>query len=119
MIDQQEGDLAGVFFRSEIGDIDLVWGDDSCGVRHILLKHINEKDFPTVNCMIDNVSDIILSGQISFDNQDKAILRKNGYIVIIRKNYRINGKKLETKNWILTAYAKESSDTTQAPPGTD
>ena len=28
-------------------------------------------------------------------------------VAVVRKNYRINGKKLETKNWILTAYHKE------------
>ena len=49
--------------------------------------------------------------------QDFITQVRNGYQVIIRKNYRINGKKLETKNWVLTAYSKESSDTTQAPPG--
>ena len=66
---------------------------------------------------IRQVSDVILAGLIKFDSPDKAVISRNGYQVIIRKNYRINGKKLETKNWVLTAYSKESSDTTQAPPG--
>ena len=117
LVDHQEGDLVGVFSRKDLGEIDLVWGDESCGVRHILLRHINEKDFPTVNLMIEAVSDVILAGLIKFDSPDKAVISRNGYQVIIRKNYRINGKKLETKNWVLTAYSKESSDTTQAPPG--
>lgn len=117
LIDCQEGDLEGVFTRKEIGDIDLIWGDSNCGVRHILEKHINGRDFPTVSDMISKVSDIIQTGHISLNNKDKAIFRKNGFIVIVRRNYRINGKKLESKNWILTAYSKESSNTTKAPPG--
>lgn len=117
LIDHQEGDLFGVFNRSDLGDIDLLWGDDDCGVRHILLKHINEKDFPTVNLMIDTVTDVILSGNLDKENGDKAVLKKGGYVAVIRKNYRINGKKPESRNWVLTAYSKQSSDTTQAPPG--
>lgn len=38
------------------------------------------------------------------------------YSTVIRKNYRINGKKPETRNWVLTAYSKEPSDITLAPP---
>ena len=117
LIDHQEGDLRGVFSRNDVGDIDLVWGDDYCGVRHILLKHINSRDFPTVNQMIDTVTGIVLNGSITYDNPDKVVLKKEGYVAVIRKNYRIEGKKPETKNWILTAYSKESSDTTKAPPG--
>ena len=119
LINRQEGDARAVFTRNDIGDIDLVWGDENCGVRHILVKHINERDFPTVNQMIEEVSNIILYGHISYDNPDKAILQNDGYIVAIRKNYRIDGKKLETQNWILTAYSKKSSDTTRAPLDTD
>ena len=119
LINRQEGDARAVFSRDDIGDIDLVWGDENCGVRHILVKHINEKDFPTVNQMIEEVTSIILDGNLSFDNPDKAILQKDGYIVAIRKNYRIDGKKLETQNWVLTAYSKKSSDTTRAPLDTD
>lgn len=117
LIDHQEGDLAGVFFREEIGDIDLVWGDDNCGVKHILLKHINNKDFPTINQMIETVTDVVSEGNLYYDNPDKAVFERNGYLAVIRKNYRINGKKPETKNWTLTAYSKKSSDTTNAPPG--
>ena len=116
MIDHQDGDLLGVFSRIEIGDIDLVWGDNNCGVKHIILKHINDKDFATVNSMIDSVTDIIQNGVLEFENRDKVVLKKDGFVVVVRKNYRINGKKPEPKNWILTAYSKESSDTTKAPP---
>ena len=85
----------------------IVWGDENCGVRHILMKHINDRDFPTVDDMIMRVSSVINEGAIEYGNSDKAMLRKNGYVAVVRKNYRINGKKLEAKNWILTAYHKE------------
>lgn len=119
LIDHQEGDLQGVFFRKGIGEIDLVWGDESCGVCHILLKHINDKDFPTVNHMIQSISDIVKNGHSCQENPDVAVLKKDGFIVVIRKNYRIKGKKPESKNWILTAYSKESSAATRAPLDND
>lgn len=119
LIDHQDGDLIGVYSIPGIGDIDLVWGDAACGVNHILLKHINDKDFPTVNQMIDAVSEIVISGNLSFESEDKLVIRKNGFVVIIRKNYWIDGKKLESKNWILTAYSKESSGITLAPLDTN
>jgi len=118
LIDHQEGDLRSVFCREDTGPIDLIWGDENCGVRHILVKHINQNDFPTVNQMIERITSMIQEGEISYENADKAALKKDGYFAIIRKNYRIDGKKPEPKTWVLAAYAKESSDTTSAPPST-
>lgn len=112
LIDHQEGDLRAVFRRKDTGPIDLIWGDENCGVRHILEKHINQKDFPTVNQMIEKITSMIQEGEIFHENADKVVLKKDGYLAIIRKNYRIDGKKPEPKTWVLTAYAKESSDTT-------
>ena len=117
LIDHQEGDLRAVFSREDIGQIDLVWGDENFGVRHILVKHINQKDFPTVNQMIDRITSMIQEGTLYFEDSDKVVLKHDGYLAIIRKNFRTNGKKPEPKIWVLTAYAKESSDTTSAPPG--
>ena len=115
LIDRQEGDILGVYYRKGIGEVDLVWGDESCGVCHILLRHINQKDFPTVNEMIVRITDIVENGFPTRINADVIVLKKDGYVVVIRRNYRINGKKPESKNWILTAYSKEPSDATRAP----
>ena len=119
LIDHQDGDLRGVFHREEIGDIDLIWGDKQSGICHILLKHINHKDYPTVSAMINGITDLINLGKAESLTSDKLVVRKDGYVGIIRRNYRIEGKKPEPKNWVLTAYNKDSSDTTQAPPDTD
>jgi len=119
LINHQEGDLVGVFSRNDIGDVDLVWGDDSCGVCHILLRHISEKDFPTIDQMILAITDIVQNGNSERESPDVMVIRKGIYVVIVRKNYRINGKKPEPKNWILTAYSKESSNVTLAPPDND
>ena len=77
----------------DTGPIDLIWGDENYGVRHILVKHINQKDFPTVNQMIERITSMIQDGTISYENAEKVVLKKDGYLAIIRKNYRIDGKK--------------------------
>ena len=67
--------------------------------------------------MIERITLMVQEGIISYENEDKVVLKKDGYLAIIRKNYRTDGKKPEPKTWVLTAYAEESSDTTSAPPG--
>ncbi len=59
LTNHESGDLLGVFHRKDIGDIDMVWGDDSGGLCHILNKHINDKDFPTVKNLVSRIDDII------------------------------------------------------------
>lgn len=34
---EKRGHVKGAFHREDIGDIDLIWGDDTCGLQHILL----------------------------------------------------------------------------------
>jgi len=60
----------------DTGPIDLIWGDENYGVRHILVKHINQNDFPTVNQMIERITSMIQDGTISFENAEKVVLKK-------------------------------------------
>ena len=117
LVNHESGDLLGVFHRNDIGDIDMVWGDEGGGLCHILNKHINDKDFPTVKDLVSRIEDIINKGEVDerHSNADKLVLVKDGYLVTIRKNVRENGKKIADKNWVLTAYNKDASATTKAP----
>ncbi len=117
LVNHESGDLLGVFHRKGIGDIDMVWGDDGGGLCHILSKHINDKDFPTVKDLVSHLEAIINNGDVDnrHSNADKLTLIKDGYIVTIRRNVRENGKKIADKNWVLTAYNKDVPATTLAP----
>lgn len=42
IMEHKDGVLLGVFHRSGVGDIDLVWGDDKGGFAHIINKHVGE-----------------------------------------------------------------------------
>ena len=109
------GDLLGVFHRNDVGDIDMVWGDEGGGLCHILNKHINDKDFPTIKELVSRIEDIVNNGAVDFSNGDKIVLKKDGYVVTIRRNIRDKGIKIADKNWVLTAYNKDAPANTKAP----
>lgn len=101
LLSHKSGDLLGVFHRDEIGDIDLVWGDNKKGFKHIIDEHINVllPDFKDEEDAINRIEDIINNGTIVKEGDGKATFEKDGYKVVVSKN--IEGKK---KNWVLTAF---------------
>ena len=105
------GDLLGMFHRKDVGDIDLVWGDENGGLAHILNKHVGEgKSFANVDEAMSHIQNIIETGKNDFEDGDKIVFRKGSELVTVRKNFREGGKKIADKNWILTAYDKEAAD---------
>lgn len=117
LVNHESGDLLGVFHRNDVGDIDMIWGDEGGGLCHILNKHINDKDFPTIKDLVSRIEDIINKGEVDerHSNADKLVLVKDGYLVTIRRNVREKGIKIADKNWVLTAYNKDAPATTKAP----
>jgi len=105
------GDLLGMFHRKDVGDIDLVWGDENGGLAHILHKHVGEgKSFANVDEAMSHIQNIIETGKNDFEDGGKIVFRKGSELVTVRKNFREGGKKIADKNWILTAYDKEAAD---------
>ena len=95
----KSGDLLGVFHRDDVGDIDLVWGNEKMGLAHILGKHVGEgKDFETPDDAIAMIENVINGGRIFQDNENRYTLMLDGVGVGIRKSF--DGEK---KNWIVTA----------------
>lgn len=91
---QKGGDLLGVFHRNEVGDIDLVWGNNSGGWKHILNKHVGKgKSFANIEEAARAINDIINNGKVDFENGDKIVFLKDNKKVTIRKNFRVGGKK--------------------------
>ena len=42
LLAEKKGQVVGAFYRKDLGDIDLVWGDIKIGLRKILDKHIDD-----------------------------------------------------------------------------
>lgn len=111
LISKGGGDLLGVFRREGVGDIDLVWGDETGGLAHIISKHVGEgKSFASVDEAAKEIENIILTGKNDFENGDKIVFRIGSKLVTIRKNYRVRGKKIADMNWVLSAYDELAAD---------
>ena len=99
LISHKSGDLLGVFHRDDVGDIDLVWGNDKMGLAHIIGKHIGKgKDFENIDDAINMIDEVINKGRIFQESKNRYTLMLNGFAVGIRKDF--DGKK---KNWVVTA----------------
>ena len=89
--------LKGVFHRDDIGDIDLVWGNDKAGLQHIIRRHIEEQtDFDSINEAIEAINNTIQNGRIVSENDSQCTIDDGTHRVAIAKD--------ETGNWIVTAY---------------
>ncbi|EAJ8485006.1 DUF3519 domain-containing protein [Campylobacter upsaliensis] len=103
LLEEQRGQVAGAFYKEGLGEIDLVWGDENFGLRHILNKHGDE--FEDIAAELE---EIIAKGEVVKDN-DRATLKyikENGDIFKI--GLKQNWKGEPTKNkWIITAYKDE------------
>jgi len=111
LVAHEDGDLLGVFYREGFGEIDLVWGNEYGGLKHILIKHVGEKkSFATIEDAVFEIKSIIDFGEIVFENVDKGVFQKGNKIVTVRKNFREKGKKIADKNWVLTAYDETTAD---------
>ncbi|MBP5796825.1 MAG: hypothetical protein J6W26_00925 [Bacteroidales bacterium] len=110
LIAHQDGDLIGVFYDEEIGDIDLVWGssDENAGLKHIIDKHVGQgKDFITIDEARLAIENTINTGDKIKNNLDKVIYELEGKRVVVRKNLRdkSTGRMIEDKKkWVVTSY---------------
>lgn len=128
LITHKSGDLLGVFYDVEIGDIDLVWGseEDKKGLEHIIAKHVGEgKDFSSLDEARSIIEMVIYKGKKIKNRWDKVTFDHDGYRVIVSKNVR-DAKGiiiLENKNWVVTSFdnnnpksKKKTSDITLVTP---
>ena len=123
---EYKGQVAGAFYRKELGDIDLVWGEvegsgkeaKGYGLAKIIEKHLNAGDFKAFGegqqGLINAINQIIQDGKVVTQNGvDSIVLRKNGeeYRVGISKGWDNVGE----NKWIITSYKnnkyKESAET--------
>ena len=110
LVAHQSGDLIGVFYDKEIGDIDLVWGsrNENAGLEHIIAKHVGQgKDFATLDEARIVIENIINTGQKIKNNRDKVIYELEGKRVVARKNLRdkATGQLIDDKKkWVVTSY---------------
>lgn len=106
LLKERDGQVKGAWERKDIGKIDIVYGNDNKGLKHIVKRHIEEQnDFLSQDDMAEKISDILKNGVLSKTKKGRLLLEKDGYIAILNKEivYDENDD-IKNKYWILISY---------------
>ena len=98
------GQVKGAFTRSDIGDIDVVWGKVQDPIKHTGygIAHIIDKHGFADTKIIGNV---IKNGKITGQDDGKYILEWNNCRVIVATDWSRN-----KKNWIVTGFERDKKE---------
>ncbi|MCI5968495.1 MAG: hypothetical protein MRZ19_03195, partial [Helicobacter sp.] len=116
-----KGQVAGAFYREELGDIDLVWGEvtdaqahKGYGLAHILDKRIAEfmeqglsKAEAEAKALelIRNIPNIVSDGKVVKDKKGRLRIELDNQILGIKDNWHGT----PTNKWIITTYEPRES----------
>ena len=102
LLQEKQGHVKAAFYRKEIGDLDLVWGDENGGLAHVLKRRdeMKAKGTGTISGidMVRKIPEIVELGDFVIDDLERIKFEYNGYRVGISPTFY--GEKL---NWIVTA----------------
>lgn len=102
LLKEKQGHVKEAFYRKEVGFIDLVWGDDSGGILHVIKRRDKMKMMGKGNItgleMVNKIPEIIENGDFLIDNLGRINFELDNYRVGIRVAF--NGEKV---NWIVSA----------------
>ena len=109
LLAEKQGQVAGAFYRQELGDIDLVWGNDEIGLKKIIDKHLSDfadfKGDTAQDKLANALGEIVKDGKVHFANNIPTIYHKKGdewYLVGLSKGFNGTGDNL----WVITSYKK-------------
>ena len=92
LLSEKRGQVKGAFYKEGLGEIDLVWGDENFGLRHILERRtqdfINQglekgKAEYKVRELLSEIPQILENGKILSQNNDKIELITDKYTLVL------------------------------------
>ena len=102
LLEEKQGHIKGAFHRDDIGDIDLLWGDDTFGLQHII-KRRQEQGIDLSNFLF-NIAEVVEKGYFRKKNaMGRFEFFHNGKIAVISPELR--NKEIV---FLLTAYKTSS-----------
>lgn len=96
---EKQGHIKAAFHRNDIGDIDLIWGDDTCGLQHIIKRRSEQGT--NIDDFFSNISEVITKGAISNGRVGRFEIFYEKKVAVIAPEIRSN--KL---CFLLTAYKR-------------
>lgn len=98
LMKEKRGHVKGAFRREDLGDIDLLWGDDTYGLQHIIKRReeqgINAKEF------VQDLAEVVEKGKYRKRNaKGNFELLHNGKMAVVAPE--LHGNKL---TFLVTAF---------------
>lgn len=98
LMKEKQGHVKGAFTRKDIGDIDLVWGNEDKGLCHILKRRNYPED--KKKQFLSSLSNVIEKGELSLNEKGRFEVFYDNKIAVISPDF--NGdKKIK---FLLTAF---------------
>ena len=93
---EYKGQVAGAFYRKELGDIDLVWGDSNFGLAHILQERTKQWGEEKALRFISHLSENIQKGHIVEVEKGRIGIKTELTTIILDKK--------DGNNFVITAF---------------
>jgi len=98
LLKEKNGHIKGAFSRDGLGDVDLVWGNERAGLKHIILQR--EKQGIDTNKFLSNLDEVITKGRIEKSERTGNFeILHEGKLAVISPEFK--GNKLM---FVLTAF---------------
>ena len=88
LMSQKNGHVKGAFSREDIGDIDLIWGNDDIGLQHII-KRRKEQGIDT-DKLLSELSEAIEKGKLRVNNKGNFEIWHNGNMAVVYPEFKNN-----------------------------
>ena len=100
LLEEKQGHVKGAFYRDDIGEIDIFWGDDTAGLCHIINQR--RKDHMDVKKLLRDLPSIISRGTLGSNSNSPN--RENIFFgdKVIVITYELRGAETTA---VLTAFS--------------
>lgn len=97
LMHEKQGHVKGAFTRKDIGDIDLIWGDESKGLAHIIKRR--KETGRSLGKLLSSLTEVIEKGELSFAKKGRFEINLKGKKAIIEP--KLYGNNIQ---FLFTAY---------------
>nr|DAX90035.1 MAG TPA: crystallin beta/gamma motif-containing protein [Caudoviricetes sp.] len=101
LLAEKQGQVAGAFYRKELGDIDLVWGNEKFGLSHILKRRSEQWGEEKAIKFLSHLDENIKNGDISQAQNGRVAIKTNKTTVVLDN--------IDENKFVLSAYRDRSN----------
>lgn len=97
IMSEHRGFVRDAFYRKDIGNIALLWGNDNIGLQHIIKRRIETKQ--PLGKLLRSLTEVIEQGELEQDENNDFVIRYKGKKAIIEP--KLFDHKIQ---FLMTAY---------------